>query len=94
MDYKGNLLKLKLYPTLRNTTEVVHLAKGGNILEYRAKVNALVKPRSSHLSTTLALQGIQTSEHKQEKTLPLGIHNEVQKEFIVVCKNCITEYGG
>jgi hypothetical protein len=58
MDFKGNHLKLKLHPPLRNTMEVVHLAKGGNILEYKAKVNALAKPRSSHPLTTLVLQGI------------------------------------
>jgi hypothetical protein len=56
MDFQGNLLKLKLYPPLRNVVEGVYLAKGGNILEYRAKANALSKPRSSRPLTTLALQ--------------------------------------
>jgi hypothetical protein len=56
MDFKGNPLKLKLYPSLRNVVEGVHLAKGGNILEYKAKTNALLKPRNNHPSTTLALQ--------------------------------------
>jgi hypothetical protein len=56
MDSKRNHLKLKLYPPLRNAMEVVHLAKGGNILEYKVKVNALAKPRSNHPSTTLDLQ--------------------------------------
>jgi hypothetical protein len=56
MDFKGNPLKLKLYPPLRNVVEGVYLAKGGNILEYRAKANALSKPRSSRPLTTLALQ--------------------------------------
>jgi hypothetical protein len=37
VDSKGNPFKLKLYPPLRNTTECMHLAKGGNILEYKAK---------------------------------------------------------
>jgi hypothetical protein len=41
MDFEGNLLKLKLYPPLRNATEGVYLVKGGNIMEYRAKANAL-----------------------------------------------------
>jgi hypothetical protein len=40
MDFEGNLLKLKLYPPLKNVAEGVHLVKGGNILKYRAKTNA------------------------------------------------------
>ncbi len=48
----------KLYPPLKNVVEGVHLVKGGNILEYRAKANALLKLNSSHLLTTLALQGV------------------------------------
>jgi hypothetical protein len=55
VDSEGNPFKLKLYPPLRNTTECVHLAKGGNILEYRAKTFALSKPRNSCPSITLAL---------------------------------------
>jgi len=48
VDFKGKLLKLKLYPPLRNVMEGVHIAKGISILEYRVKVNALSKPRISH----------------------------------------------
>jgi hypothetical protein len=33
-------------------------------------------------------------EHKQEKTLPLDIHDEIQEEFIVVHKKHFTKYGG
>jgi hypothetical protein len=40
---------MNLYPPLRNAMEVVHLVKGGNFLEYRAKVNALAKPKNNHL---------------------------------------------
>jgi hypothetical protein len=58
MDSEKNPFKLKLYPPLRNVVEGVYLAKGGNILEYRAKANALLKPKSSCLLTTLALQQI------------------------------------
>jgi len=52
--------------------EGVHLAKGGNILEYRVKVNALSKPRLCHPSFMLALKGLQTSKRKRkkEKTCP------------------------
>jgi hypothetical protein len=55
MDSKRNPLKLKLYPPLRNIIKGVHLTKGGNILKYRVKANALLKPRDSCPSTTLAL---------------------------------------
>ncbi len=96
MDFKGNPLKLKLYPPLRNVVEGVYLAKGGNILEYRAKANALSKPRSSRPLTTLALQLVQTFEHKRkkEKTPPLEIHNKVEEDFVVVHKKRLTKHGG
>jgi hypothetical protein len=58
MDFKGNQLKMNLYPPLRNAMGVVHLVKGGNILEYRAKVNALAKPRSNHPSTISFINNI------------------------------------
>jgi len=58
VDSEGNPLKLKLYPTLRNAVEGVYLAKGGNILEYRVKANALSRPRTSLPSTTLTLHSI------------------------------------
>jgi ubiquinone biosynthesis protein Coq4 len=32
-------------------------------------------------------------KHKQEKTPPLDIHNEVQEEFIVVYKKWFTKHG-
>jgi hypothetical protein len=49
VDSKRSPLKLKLYPPLRNAT------KGGNILKYRAKANALSKSRSSCPSTRFTL---------------------------------------
>jgi hypothetical protein len=55
VDSEGNPFKLKLYPPLRNIIECLHLAKGGSILEYRAKTFALLKPRSSCPLITLAL---------------------------------------
>jgi hypothetical protein len=66
VDFKRNPFKLKLYPPLRNVMEGVHLAKGGNILEYKAKANALSKPRKSCLSTTIDLHAIQSCEHKHK----------------------------
>jgi hypothetical protein len=56
MDFEGYFFKLKLYPPLRNAAEGVYFAKGGNILEYRAKANALSKPKNSRPLITLALQ--------------------------------------
>jgi hypothetical protein len=55
VDSERNPLKTKLYLPLRNTTKGVYLVKGENFLEYKAKTNALSKPRSSRPSTTLAL---------------------------------------
>ncbi len=69
--------------------------KGGNILEYKVKANALLNPSSSHPSTILTLQPVQAFEHKhkKEKTPPLDICEEVQNEFIVVHKKCLTKHG-
>jgi hypothetical protein len=96
MDSKGNPLKLKLYPPLRNVAEGVYLVKGGNVLKYKAKANALSKPRSSCPSTTLALQPIKISKHKRkkEKTLPLEICDKVEEDFVVIHKKCFMKHGG
>ncbi len=95
-DKDGNPFKLKLYPPLKNVVEGVHLAKGGNILEYRVKANALLKLNNIRLLTTLVLQGVQTFEHMhtKEETAPLEIHDKIQKEFVVVHKKCCTKHGG
>jgi hypothetical protein len=58
VDSKGSPLKVKLYPPLINTVEGVYLTKGGNIMEYRAKANALLKPKNNHPLTTFALQPV------------------------------------
>jgi hypothetical protein len=95
VDSKGNPLKLKLYPPLRNAMKRVYLAKGGNILEYRAKANALSKPMSNHPSITLTLQPVQNSKHKhkKEKALPLDIHEKVQEDFVLVRKKYLMKHG-
>jgi hypothetical protein len=78
--------------------EGVHLAKGGNILEYKAKVNALSKQWHNRPSSTLALKGkpSNTFEHKRnkEKMTSLDIHKKVPKEFMIVCKKWFTRHGG
>jgi hypothetical protein len=43
-------------PTIKNTMEGVHCAKGGNILEYLVQKNVLSKPKHNHLT----LQGVET----------------------------------
>jgi hypothetical protein len=58
VDFKRNPFKLKLYSQFKNATKGVYLVKGGNILEYRAKANALSKPRNNCPLITLALQPI------------------------------------
>jgi hypothetical protein len=74
----------------------VYLAKGGNIFEYKAKTNALSKPKRNRLSTTLTLQLVQKYEHKhkKEKISPLEIHDEVQKDFVLVYKEHLMKHGG
>jgi hypothetical protein len=96
VDSERNLFKLKLYPPLKNTIKGVYLAKVGNILNYRAKENALLKPSNIRLSTTLVLQPIQKFEHKhkKEKTPPLDIHDEIQEDFIVVHNKHFKKHGG
>jgi hypothetical protein len=37
VDFERNPLEFKLCPPLTNAMEGVHLAKGGNILEYKAR---------------------------------------------------------
>jgi hypothetical protein len=52
MDDDGNQLTFKLYMPLKNTIEGVILVKSGNVLEYKAKLEALSKPRCSHFVIT------------------------------------------
>jgi hypothetical protein len=87
MNSKRNPLKLKLYPPLKNI--VKGFAKGGNILEYRVKANALLKLNNSCHSTSLTLQPVQKSKHKRkkEKTSPLEIHDEVQEDSFLSVRN-------
>jgi hypothetical protein len=96
MDFERNPFELKLYPPLRKMVEGVYIVKGGNSLEYWAKENALSKPKNSHPSIALVLKPVQMYKHnrKKEKTASLEIRNEVQKDFIIVHKKCLTKHGG
>jgi len=67
----------------------MHLTKGGNVLEYWVKANALLKPRHSCPLSTLALERVEVLQHKKnkEKTPPLEIpicDVGLNKEFVVV----------
>jgi hypothetical protein len=68
--------------------------EGGDSMEYRVKVNAFSKWKNNCLLTTLDLQPVQTSKYKlkKEKTLPLEICDEVQKEFVVSCKKYLVKH--
>jgi len=96
MDSERNPFKLKLYPPLRKTVKGAYIVKGGNILEYNAKENALSKPKNSRPSIALVLKPVQMYKHKRnkEKIASLEIRNEVQKDFVVVHKKCLTKHGG
>jgi hypothetical protein len=61
VDDHGNHLTFKLYPPLRNAIEGNILAKRGNVLEYRANLEALSKPKHS------CYKDYSTSATKKEK---------------------------
>jgi len=48
VDDHGNRLTIELYPPLKNVIEGNILTKGGNVLEYRAKLEALSKPKCNY----------------------------------------------
>jgi hypothetical protein len=52
VDDDGNQLTLKLHVPLKNTIEGIILAKSGNVLEYKAKLEPLSKPMCSHFDVT------------------------------------------
>jgi hypothetical protein len=52
--FRREFSHLEVIPTIMKHIRGVHLAKGGNILEYEAKAKALPKIRHSHPSSTLA----------------------------------------
>jgi hypothetical protein len=90
------LFHIQIIPNIKNAIEGVHLARGGNILEYWTKKNALLKPRHNHISSLLIVQGVQTLQHKQKMKIlpPLEICNIVLNEkFVVVYKNQLTKHA-
>jgi hypothetical protein len=89
MNFKRNPFKLKLYPPSRNTMEGVYLVKGGNILEYKAKANALSKPRNSCLSTTLVLQLIRhlNTSVRRKTPCPWRFVMKFKKNSLLFVKN-------
>ncbi len=54
-QYQRKLSHIQVVPTIKKAREGVHCVKGGNILEYWVKKNALSKPKHNHLSSKLTL---------------------------------------
>ncbi len=52
VDEDKNPLTFKLYLPLKNAAKGVILAKGGNVLEYRAKLEISLKPKRSRAIVT------------------------------------------
>ncbi len=75
VDEDGNPLTLKLYMPLRNAIEGVILAKGGNILEYRAKLEASSKPKQSCVVVTKIIP-VMHQKRKKENSPPLESSND------------------
>jgi len=95
-ECQRKLFHIQVVPNIKNIMEGVHCARGGNILEYLVKKNALSKPRHNHLSSTLTLQGVQTLQHKRKTKIspPLEICNVVQdKKFMVVYKKELMKHA-
>ncbi len=86
----------EVVPTIKKHSGGCVSCEGWKHSEYRAKVNALLKPRSGCPSTTLVLQPVNKfkHKHKHEKTLPLEIRDKVQEDFVFVHKKCLTKHGG
>ncbi len=59
IDDNKNQLTLKLYLPLKNVTKGIILAKGGNVLEYMAKLEASSKPLHSCTIVTKTIPPMQ-----------------------------------
>jgi hypothetical protein len=53
----------------------MHLTKGGNILEYWVKANALFKPRHSCPLSTVAFERVEVLQEKQGENTTFGNSN-------------------
>ncbi len=71
IDDNKNQLTLNLYLPLKNITKGIILAKGGNVLEYRAKLEASLKPMHSRAIVTKTVPPMQ-QKRKKEKSPPLN----------------------
>ncbi len=75
IDDNKNQLTLKLYLPLKNVTKGIILAKGGNVLEYMAKLEASSKPLHSCTIVTKTIPPMQ-QKRKKEKNFPLDNFND------------------
>jgi hypothetical protein len=75
VDDDGNHeLTFKLYLPLKNKVKGIILAKGGNVVEYKVKLEALSKPRCSHVIVSKLVPLIQ-HKRKMENNHPLENYN-------------------
>jgi hypothetical protein len=70
IDDNKNQLTFKLYSPLKHLIEGIILAKGGNVLEYRAKLEASSKPMRNHITIMKTVPPMQQKK-KKEKNPPL-----------------------
>ncbi len=90
VDDHGNKLTLKLYPPLRNIVESIIIAKGGNVSEYKVKLEASSKPKHSCLVVTNIVPPMQ-QKRKNEKS-PLWKVSMMKHGF--ACKKRFMRLGG
>jgi hypothetical protein len=70
VDDNGNRLTFKLYLPLKNIVEGDILTKGGNVLEYKAKLKALLKPKCN-CPAIMKIVPLMQHKRKKEKSPPL-----------------------
>lgn len=70
IDDNENQLTFKLYSPLKQLTKGIILRKGGNVLEYMAKLEASSKPMRKRITIMKTIPPMQ-QKRKKEKNLPL-----------------------
>ncbi len=96
MDDHGNQLTLKLYPPLRNTTKGNILAKGGNVLEYKMKLEASSKPKHSRPIVTGIVPLVQQKRKNKKNPILESFDDDVSQatKHGLACKKHLTRPGG
>ncbi len=81
IDNNENQLTFKLHLPLKNVTKGIILAKGGNVLEYMAKLEASSKPMHSCAAITKTVPPMQ-QKRKKEKNPPLDNFDDVVSDVV------------